>query len=110
MAFVLKERISFGSFSEDWKECYIEHVAPDYAKVQEMQAIVAESLSKGNENESFSVAVKFIEDLFVSGKGFDGEKVVDLTKEDIKSLPVKLVLFAVKQISTGGVDDTLKGE
>lgn len=110
MAFVLKERVNFASFSEDWKECYIEYISPDYAKVQEMQSIVAKSLEKKDENESFAVAVKFIEDLFISGKGFDGEKVVDLTKEDIKSLPVKLVLFATQQISTGGVDDTLKGE
>jgi hypothetical protein len=94
MAYVLIRTLALDDISEDWKGCYISFREPSVKEAQKLTEIDTES------SESFVSVMKLLEQIFIKGKAFDGEKVVDIVSEDLKELPLSIITRAVSFLLT----------
>ena len=77
--FVLKRKLKFDEFSENWKGCYIEFREPTVEEIQRMAKITDDNAVK--------VMTEMMGKCFISGKAFDGKEIVDLNKDSLINLP-----------------------
>lgn len=84
MAFVLKQTLKLDEF-EGWKDCYIVFSSPTVEEVSKLGSVDVQDPSR-----SIEASNQILELHFLSGKGYDGEKAVDLKKEDVRHLPMPI--------------------
>lgn len=86
MSFVLKKKVDLSDLSDDWKDCYIELREPTTEEVQRILPKVQKS--EDGSDKQLEVIQEFISKCFIGGKGFDGDKKVEIKKKDIGDLPI----------------------
>lgn len=94
--FVVKKRIDLSYLGEDWKDCYVEVSTFSWEDNDELLKIrqdAARTQKDPNadmtkENDRLT---KMVRDHTISGKGFNGTKVVDITKENVTKLPMGVI-------------------
>ncbi len=82
MSFVLKKRVTFEDESQEWKDCYFDFAIPSYKQVRDLR-----NSDSSNENEM----VDFLRLLFLGGKAFDGEKLVEIKPDQLEELPILII-------------------
>lgn len=95
MAFVIKKKISLADFGEGWEQCYISFNSPTYRDIKELLP----SVDAGDEIKSLDSALDMVKRLFLSGKAFDGESVVDLKSDDLSELPVAIIIRCFSELA-----------
>lgn len=93
MAFVLKKRIELEKFGSDWKGCYLEFAMPSYKQVKDMQAV------EGDDTAKIDAVLKLIADMFIGGKGFDGNGIVDIKATELDQLPASILTDCFIELS-----------
>ena len=86
--FVLKKRLDLSKYSEDWKGCYLDLRELNISDVEERMKKI-QDLEEGSV-EQINIMKELIADCFLGGKGFDGEKIVEIKKEDVSQLPISI--------------------
>lgn len=107
MAISADQKYSLKDAGWDWTEdCYL--ILHDLTE-EVAQAYDAAKKDKENELDTLKRLTNLIESLFVSGKGMNNGHPVDMVKEDIASLPVKVRWQIFGQMVGATIDDP-KGE
>ena len=100
MKFDITKKVDL-SYIDGWKECYLEFAMPSYGDIKDFT-------KKGEDSEMVDKGIQKLEDLFRGGKGMSEGKQVDITKEDIKDLPMDIITKSIQAIS-GEVDPKPQG-
>jgi hypothetical protein len=95
--FQVKKKLELNFLGEGWEEAYISFNAPSYGEIKEFSKKT--KVDEGENKEEKTVdnekavdeGMKLLELLFIEGKAFDGKALVDITKEDIKDLPIGVI-------------------
>lgn len=113
MAFVIRRKLDLSDSGEGWEGAYIIYTPLSFSQNKKLIDIqkYREKLKSGDietvtkvNNMTFEIA----KDGFVEGKGYDGEKLVDITKENLNELPDDMLTKLFKLIT--GKLDTKKNE
>lgn len=88
--FVITHKIELSDVAESWKDCYIEVNDLTMGDIQDTFAIIGKA--KDGSKEQIDAICNLIENLFLSGKGWDGTKIIDIMKEDVKELPLSIIM------------------
>lgn len=100
MAFVVKKRVSLEFLGEDWKDAYVV-MTPfswnDNTTLLKYRKADPETVLKDQEELS-----DIIKNRIVEGKGFDGTKLIPITKDNVGDLPMEafMVIFTELQGKT----------
>lgn len=86
----LKVELDF--LGEEWDGCYIKVVSPSVGELKKLQ--------KEEEAPADSL-VTFVKDRFVEGKGFDGENIVDMERDDVDDLPAAAIFAVSRKVHEG---------
>lgn len=84
--FQLTQKIDLSEISEGWNDAYVEISLPSYGEVQAVTQI-----DTSNEAAGAEAMMNFIKDHFVSGQLPENGKLVDLTSDDVKDLPLPVI-------------------
>ncbi len=78
---------------EGWKDCYLEFSLPSFGDLKD--------ITKGDikDSEKAKKALETIEKLFKSGFGMSEGKRIEVKKEDLKDIPVKVLTDCFRAIS-----------
>jgi len=108
MSFVIKRRLDLSDVGEGWDGCYVEYNpirSRDNEQLLEIQKHRAAILK--NDMEAVKAArvktVDIIKENLLGGKGFDGEKQIDITKDNLEDLSDD-ILTELFQLITGQID------
>lgn len=105
--FKVVKTIDLAFLGEGWNECYLKVNELSWDEITNMgntygigeftrEELLADMKKAKKSNEKMT---KFVESQFVSGKGFDGKSVIDITKEDVKELPGSVIIKAIEIIT-----------
>lgn len=101
MAFVLKRRVDLSLLSPDWKDCYIDFKAPGVAEIKDLR----DKAGTVKDDEVLDeVGLPWMQSLFVAGRGFDGNTVVDIKTGDLPGLPIDIITLCLNTISGDKTD------
>lgn len=95
--FIVRKKLSLSFLGEGWEDAYL-IVTPftfndniQLVKFQKKFAgMGADSASEDELLETTSKMKELVSERLVEGKGYDGEKLVDITKDDLGSLPMEV--------------------
>lgn len=93
MAFMIKKRVDLSGLGDGWQDCYINFKSPTYKQISELSQDIAKK------TDEFPSAVALLIELFIDGKGFDGEKVSEITKDDISELPLDILTLCFTELA-----------
>jgi len=88
--FILRRKLDLGELGEDWKECFVTLRDMTVEEVQRFVPSIAKT--EDGSKEQMDMIGEIISNCFVEGKGFDGSKVIEIKKEDLGNLPLKVYL------------------
>lgn len=108
MSFVIKRKMDLSELGEGWDSCYIEYNpirSRDNDKLLAIQEYRAAILNNDIEaiKKARQATLTIIKENFLGGKGYDGEKQIDITKENLENLPDE-TLTELFQLITGQID------
>lgn len=86
--FVLTSKLDLSELSPEWKDCYIELRDLTVGEIETLIGAVAKT--KDGSKEQIDALRAILEKCFVSGRGYNGKEVVDMAKEDIADLPLRI--------------------
>ena len=101
--FKVVKKFSLDFLGKDWKDAYINFQVLSIADIKNKFP----GLIKIDQNDPDSIlsgmdlTTEILENSFVDGKGYDGIKLVDLKREDIKDLPNDLIKRGLDFLSQG---------
>lgn len=95
--FIVRKKLSLSFLGEGWEEAYLiltPFTFNDNIQLVKFQkkfaGMAAESAGEEELLETTSKMQELVSERLVEGKGFDGTKLVDITKEDLGSLPMEV--------------------
>lgn len=98
--FAIPKKIDLTFVGEGWDGCYIvmrSLTAKDFKKVQ---ALAPADTNDVNQNtQAMDAMIDLLSEKFIKGRGFDGENVVDITREDVSDLPVEILTACLEQLA-----------
>lgn len=99
--FVVKKRIELKQFGEGWEEAYAifsPFTFNDNDKLLKLRSMVLkpETLSPEDAKKTSDDMKAIMKEKFVEGKGFDGEKLVPITKENLGELPMEITVHILQ--------------
>lgn len=92
--FVLERRLELGKF-EGWKECYVIFNSP---KVEDINGFTSNEKDAG---QNIGAGNELLAKNVVSGKGWDGTKLIDITKSNISKLPLEIWTECIRFLVAG---------
>lgn len=108
MKFKITKHFSLEFLGEEWKECFIDFRPFTVADVKEKLPEIAK-LDDGSEHiaEGADALVGLLDAKFIKGKVINEEgQAVDLTKEDLKDLPLEVLGRAFSFLSQAGMTNS----
>lgn len=108
MSFVIRRKLDLSDLAEGWEGAYIVY-SPIPNKENDRLLNIQEYREKilNNDMEAIKTAndktMQIVVDHFIEGMGFDGEKLVPITKKNLTDLPDE-VLTELFQLITGKID------
>jgi hypothetical protein len=98
--FVVKKRLDLEPmFGEDWKDCYLVFTPVNWKEAQALKnfsAAEAKKLSKGERENLANETIDMLKAHFVSGRGYDGEGIIEMVADDLELIPVEYIPEAAK--------------
>ena len=91
--FDITKKVSLDYLGDQWKECYLEFNLPSYGDLKNL------TNSKATDQEKVESGLETIVGLFRCGKAISEGKEVDVTKEDLKDMPIEVLTKCFKAIS-----------
>jgi len=105
--FVVKKKILLDFLGEDWKEAFLTFSPFSYNDNltlikfrKEVKNITNESDDKDIKTMSDRM-ISILQDKFVEGRGFDGEKLIPVTKDDLPELPQEVWERVIGELQGG---------
>ncbi len=98
MAFVVKKQLSLDFLGEGWHGAYINFTLPSLKVSLEQSTPTQEEIEADPKKYTLEM-VTFLEEHFIDGKGWNGNELVDLTKDDIQELPSAVFAKGVELLS-----------
>jgi hypothetical protein len=82
--FKIVRKLDLGEI-DGWKDCYIKLTEPTVGDVRKVQKMGDDEALK------YDTVIDMVKNCFVDGKGFDGEKIIKMNKEDVDELPISIL-------------------
>ncbi len=98
MAFVVKKQLSLDFLGEGWHGAYITFTLPSLKDSLAQSTPSQEEIEKEPKKYTLEM-VKYLEEHFIDGKGWNGNELVDLTKDDIQLLPTEVFAKGIELLS-----------
>ncbi len=98
MAFVVKKKLSLDFLGTDWHAAYINFTLPSL-KDSLSQSTPTQAEIEADPKKYTLEMIAFLEEHFIDGKGWNGNELVDLTKDDIQELPSSVFAKGVELLS-----------
>ena len=100
--FVVKKKIDLSHLGEGWEGGFIT-LSPftfnDNAQIIRLRKIVTSNEISNEEAEQASnEVVALLQDKFIEGMGFNGEKLVAITKENLSDLPMEIIVLILQTL------------
>lgn len=95
MTFVVRKKIDLSFLGEGWQEAYV--IFTPFTFGDNTALLKLRTLSTGanistDEAEKASKDImELLQNKFVEGKGWDGEKLIDITKKNLVDLPMEII-------------------
>lgn len=104
MAFVVEKELKLNFLGDNWKEASITYNSLSYREMQDMATLQVNDTPGSDENtKSFDKLATLIQDKFLKGTAWNGEALVELTKDDLLDLPAEVINKSIELLS-GAVD------
>lgn len=105
MAFPVQKRVDLSFLGAEWQGAELVFSGLTFKETRELagQDFSVDENDPTSANKSMTFVVKFLTDHFLSGKGYNGEGLVPIKKEDLEDLPVEAINKSVELV-TGQVD------
>lgn len=102
MALQLKKEFKLDSFG--WKECSLFFYAISYKEMMEMDEWRKKINPSAPTQEDSNKVFETLESKYVSGTVMDGEKKIELPKEQLKELPFEIIISVTNWLINGDQD------
>lgn len=106
----IKERYSLKHLGDGWQHCYIEF-SPITMKDLTGDILTLSGLEQDNPEtvaEATKSTVSLLKEHFVGGKVLSGGKVVELKRDDLEELPVRVLTGVLSFLSQGLAEENQK--
>ena len=96
--FTLSKRLDLARFKEG---AYLDFGLLSFGEIERLSDlnISSETTDQKEIKKAMEVAISLLEEKFISGKLPLGEELVDVTKEDLKDLPIEILTEAMSFLS-----------
>lgn len=100
MKFSIKKKVPLDFLGEEWKDAYIILTPLAVREFERIQKIAPKDETDVEANlEAMNQMLAIISEHFVSGKGYDGEALVAIEKDDIKDLPMEILTVLISSLA-----------
>lgn len=82
--FVVVKTIKLDFLGDEWKDCYIKMGSLTIGELTKLASLTDDEAKAGE------LMISLLKDKFIEGKGWNGEKVVPIKKEDVDDLPIEI--------------------
>lgn len=103
--FVVKKKIELAFLGEGWEQAYITFSPFSFADNEKLLKLRSkvntdnpEDTTQEGAEEASNNIITLLQDKFIEGKGYDGEKLVDITKDNLKDLPMEIINEALSTL------------
>ena len=96
MAFVLNKKIDLESVGDNWKNCYVTVRQPSYPEVKKFQNSVDKD---SDDSVQYDKTIEFLSSLYIEGKGYNGNEIVSMKKEELADLPMTILVFIINELT-----------
>lgn len=93
----LYKNVDLSYLGEGWGECYLKFSPLTISEAQELSKIKNAS----DDEEIITKATNILESKFIEGKVLSDGKVTDLPKDEVKNLPIELIVESMNVLSAG---------
>lgn len=98
--FAIKKKVELGFLGEEWKDAYIMLTPLAVREFERIQKIAPKDDTDVDANlEAMNQMLAIVAEHFVSGKGWDGEALVAIEKDDIKDLPMEILTVLISSLA-----------
>ena len=95
MAFTFTKKVDLSEFGEEWKDSYVVVRRLTFGETKDLAGFDADS---GDTAKNVEFAVSLLQSHFVEGKAFNGTELVNLTADDVESLPIDIVNKVIEAV------------
>lgn len=98
--FAIKKKITLEFLGEEWKDAYITLTPLAVREFERIQKIAPKDETDVDANlEAMNQMLTIVGEHFVNGKGWDGETLVAIEKEDISDLPMEILTVLISSLA-----------
>lgn len=98
MAFPVQKKIDLSFLGAEWTGAEINFRALTFKETRDLAGLNFDA-DNPDADKSIEFVTKFLGDHFISGKAYNGEGLVPLTKDDLEELPVDVINKAVEVLA-----------
>lgn len=102
MAFIVKKKFDLKHLGEGWENAYIIFTPFTFDDNEELLSIRdlikttdPDKVKPEDAKPASDVILKLLQDKLVEGKGWDGKKLIDITKENLGQLPMEVLTDSI---------------
>lgn len=101
--FVVKKEIKLAFLGEGWEEAYVSFKPfsfNDNDKILDLYKLAKEqaNMSQDEAKKASDNILSLLRDKFIDGKGFDGTKLVAITKDNLGELPMEIIVHILQTL------------
>lgn len=103
--FVIKKRIPLDFLGEGWKEAYVEFSPFSFVDNDKIIAMRKFGLDQNGDNakEASDQLLEVVKEKFIEGKGWNGEKLINITKENLAELPIEVIVKVLQELQGNSI-------
>lgn len=98
MAFIVKKKFDLKYQGEGWEEAYIVFTPftfDDNDALLKLRGVIKttdpKKVNLDDAKPASNIIIKLLQERLIEGKGWDGEKLIDITKENLGQLPMEVI-------------------
>lgn len=100
--FVVKKKIDLSHLGDGWEGGFVT-LSPftfrdNEAIIRLRTLVTSESISQEESQKASTEIVALLQEKFIEGMGFDGEKLVPITKENLEDLPMEIIVMILQTL------------
>lgn len=105
MSFVVKKRIELNHLGEGWEDAYLIFSPFTFddnvnliALQKKLRDVAANNTDADDAQTASKEMMKILKEKLVEGKGFDGDKLIDVTKENFHEMPMEVIVDVIYRL------------
>lgn len=98
--FVVTKELKLDDLGEGWAGASIKFSGLSFKQAREFAKLTLDEKEPDND-KNLDLLVKLLGEHFISGQGYNGTELVDLTAEDLPDLPTEVLTKAITLLSAG---------